>query len=240
MYDDVLRGSSHIGARCFLYAGAEVRSRPAAAVSASELPGAPASMRPPKAAMHRRPVQADSVSSSPQPADIHSGSNWQAMTWCAARPQYLQHRPLKPADRRVSRRLLHTMHRANAAPSCECRQPPRNGLSRWLLKAGSSRLPLVDLIAIRTLGRMPVSGHSPAPVIDPQQSVMRVSRRRYSIANSALARDQAGGLLCSARVPRNGLAAHCSSFTSLRRTLHQPDPETLRLLNGRTPPRCQA
>lgn len=38
---------------------------------------------------------------------------------------------------------------------------------RCLVKAGSGRLSLVDLIAIRTLDRMPNSGYSPAPAIDP-------------------------------------------------------------------------
>ena len=60
------------------------------------------------------------------------------------------------------------------------------------------------------------------------------------LRQDTLVRDQAGGALCSARVPRNGLAARSSSFTSLRRTPHQPDPEPLRLLNGHTPRICQA
>lgn len=34
-------------------------------------------------------------------------------------------------------------------------------------KAGSCRLPLVDLIAMQALGQMPISGHSQGPAIDP-------------------------------------------------------------------------
>lgn len=38
------------------------------------------------------------------------------------------------------------------------------------VKAGSSRLPLVDLIAIQAPGRMLISGHSPGRAIDPKLS----------------------------------------------------------------------
>jgi hypothetical protein len=37
-------------------------------------------------------------------------------------------------------------------------------------------------------------------------------------------RDQAGGALCSAHVPRLRPAVEASSFTSLRRARHRPDP----------------
>jgi hypothetical protein len=37
-------------------------------------------------------------------------------------------------------------------------------------QAGSSRSPLVDLIATRALGRMPVSGRSPGLAIDPERN----------------------------------------------------------------------
>jgi len=39
------------------------------------------------------------------------------------------------------------------------------------------------------------------------------------------ARDQAGGALCSAHVPRHRPAADASSLTSLRRAPHRPDPD---------------
>lgn len=41
-------------------------------------------------------------------------------------------------------------------------------VGRRPVQAGCSRLPLVDLIAMRSLGRMPFSGHSPGPAIDPE------------------------------------------------------------------------
>ena len=46
-----------------------------------------------------------------------------------------------------------------------------------------------------------------------------------------MARDQAGGVLCCAHVPRRPAAA--SSLTSLRRTPRRPDPEPVWLVEGR-------
>ena len=58
--------------------------------------------------------------------------------------------------------------------------PPENGrLQR--LQAGSSRLPLVYLMAIRALGRMPISGHSLEPAIDPMQTLHLPHDRKAAV-----------------------------------------------------------
>jgi N-methylhydantoinase B len=54
---------------------------------------------------------------------------------------------------------------------------------------------------------------------------------RFSL-ESRWVRDRAAGVFCCAHVPRQQPAAAASSFTSLRRTPHRPDPDTLAQFYG--------
>jgi hypothetical protein len=64
---------------------------------------------------------------------------------------------------------------------------------------------------------------------DPRRMKRRYQRGivcRSTLSLETSARDRAGGVLCSAHVPRHRPAAGASSFTSLRTAPHRPDRGT--------------
>ena len=87
--------------------------------------------------------------------------------------------------------------------------PNQRLMSRCRVKAGSSRLPSVDLMAIRALGRMPISGHSPVLAIDPMLSASPANQSPLSGRSAQIAGRQAGQP--ASRRSRGGIAAEAAA-----------------------------